>query len=472
MATQTFSLGSQPFGDDIDNLTPWTSAVQLDSAFVAGGAEGWLRIFGPSGITWTVRVAPTPDGVAGIAGPELTDELEVYEEAFTLVAGDATFVARGPNHPDNLFADVSEPYTYNLGTSFDAFPTWFQTAGAAEVFLTIADGLTVIDGDAQAIAWAVAVPGATGEVLPTGDAQAIAWAVAVPGATGEVLPTGDAQAIAWAVAVPGATGVALEPVDGDAQALAWAVAVPGATGEVLPTGDAQAIAWAVAVPGATGVALEPVDGDAQALAWAVAVPGATGEVLPTGDAAALAWAVAVPGATGESSAHVALGIPDVMVAWGVYFESTGDRWWTGPGELVLAGGTWQPMVALDIEHAASELGAPARRAKAVMQISDPALRQTVLQDPGPLQTEVIWFVSSDRGLAWSVVPARFVGRLSNPQVADGNFAIEVETFAGDVDRGRPVKWSHERQMKRDANIDRGMEMANRLASGIETRWPP
>ena len=491
LSEQLVPLGSRPFGSDVDALTPWTGSVLLDSVYLAAGAEGWLRIFGPSGIVWTVQVASAADGDAGIAGPALTSELLLYATAFTLTAGDAVFVARGPNHPDNLFSDPSEPYTYNLGEAFNDFPTWFAAAGAADVVLTISDGqIHEVVGDALPVAWSVAVPGATGVLTPLGDALPVAWSVAVPGATGVLTPisTGDALPVAWTVAVPGATGV-LTPL-GDALPVAWSVAVPGATGVLTPLGDALPVAWTVAVPGATGV-LTPLGdalpvawtvavpgasgvfrpiGDALPVAWTVAVPGATGVLTPLGDALPVAWTVAVPGASGQGLP--APGLPTPLVAWGVRYTATGEMYWSGDEDLDIGGDVWEPMVAINVEHAKSELGAPSRRARVQLAVTDPQLRSALLQDPGPLGIEVSWFTSDDRGISWSVVPTRFVGRLSAPEISGATYSMDVETYSGDVDRGRPVKWSHERQMTRDGSVDRGMEMAARLSVGFETKWPP
>ena len=105
-------------------------------------------------------------------------------------------------------------------------------------------------------------------------------------------------------------------------------------------------------------------------------------------------------------------------------------------------------------------------------VPTPALRLAFMQDPGPLTVIIEWLVSLDQGLTWRKVPRKFVGRLSKPLIKDGIYTIEIETYGGDVDRGRPLKWSNEDQQARHPG-DKGLEYVRQLSDGLrDQRWPP
>ena len=286
MAFQLISLGVHPFGEDRDNPTPWTGAVQLHSGFVAGGAEAWLRVFGPNGVLVTCRVAATATAVAGQAGPELTPELETFSGAFTLQAGDAMVTFRGPNHPDNQFLDASEPYTWNLGTQYNDITEWFNPAGAAEVFVSIWDGAPlVVEGDAQPAGYSLDVPPATGSLplVVEGDAQPAGYSLDVPPATGSLplVVEGDAQPAGYSLDVPPATGSLPLVVEGDAQPAGYSLDVPPATGSSRRSGDAQPAGYSLDVPPATGSSRR--SGDAQPAGYSLDVPPAAGGISGTAE---------------------------------------------------------------------------------------------------------------------------------------------------------------------------------------------
>ena len=71
-----------------------------------------------------------------------------------------------------------------------------------------------------------------------------------------------------------------------------------------------------------------------------------------------------------------------------------------------------------------------------------------------------------------------LGRLSAPaEITDGAYTVEIDRrlqpTAAIPTAGRPQRWSHERQVKRNGRT-RGLafEMSTQLASGVETKWPP
>ena len=167
--------------------------------------------------------------------------------------------------------------------------------------------------------------------------------------------------------------------------------------------------------------------------------------------------------------------PPYFIAWLAAIPATGRRFWSGDTALSFEGNTYEAGNAISFDDISNELGSPNRRAKVSFLVTDPAVRAEFLQDLGPQIVEVRWIQSSNRGVDWTPLPIKFTGRISKPTMADGLVTIELETYTGTVDRGRPLKWSHERQMTRDPNrIDRSMEMAGKLQAGFESgfRWPP
>ncbi len=161
---------------------------------------------------------------------------------------------------------------------------------------------------------------------------------------------------------------------------------------------------------------------------------------------------------------------NLMVANAAEFVGTSYRFWTGEGDVTLNSQVYQGRPFITLSAAETTLGAPDRRLTVSFPVTDRTLRQQLLQDPGPLTIKILSIYSTDRGQTWNIVPSLFVGRLSKPVIRDGVYSIEIETYGGDVDRGRPLKWSDEDQRARSSG-DRGFEDVRALASGIETRWP-
>ena len=103
----------------------WRGAVLLDPAFVAGGGVAYVRHIESVGTSIRIRLAANETGDPAAAGPEFTAAIETADEAFTLTGSDGTSLTlKGPGHPDNTFADPSEPYfwTPDNGAAMNA---WF-----------------------------------------------------------------------------------------------------------------------------------------------------------------------------------------------------------------------------------------------------------------------------------------------------------------------------------------------------------
>ena len=148
------------------------------------------------------------------------------------------------------------------------------------------------------------------------------------------------------------------------------------------------------------------------------------------------------------------------------------RFWSGVGDLTFGGETYAgagDLIALGPSEAS--LGQSNRRITASISVAEnTTLRAQLMEDPGPLTVTLQWIYSTDQ-IAWSLVSRKFVGRLSRPVISGGVYQIELETYQGDVDRGRPLRWSHADQLARDAT-DKGFEFMESLAGGLRFRWPP
>ena len=89
----------------------WAGAVLIDPKFVEGGGVAYLRYIRVIGGSIQLRTSLTAGADPDDAGPELTPLWETYEEAITLTDSlGNSIVLKGPNHPDNSFAEGTEPY--------------------------------------------------------------------------------------------------------------------------------------------------------------------------------------------------------------------------------------------------------------------------------------------------------------------------------------------------------------------------
>lgn len=167
-------------------------------------------------------------------------------------------------------------------------------------------------------------------------------------------------------------------------------------------------------------------------------------------------------------------IENLQVAWLCSFVNTTYRFWSGEGDLSFDSVTYTGAGQLiEISPAEVDLKSQNRRLTASLALNDdPAIRQAFMQDPGPLTVEVNWIYSEDNGKTWTRLPRKYVGRLSNPKFVNNVYQVELETYAGDVDRGRPRRWSDEDQRAYYPG-DKGMEYMRELEQGIDkVLWPP
>ncbi len=130
----------------------WTGAARLDAALVAGGQTAYLRLIRDVAGSVQFELAINATVAASEPGPHFTPELERADEAFTFVGpGGSTLVLKGPDHPDNTFADPDEPYFWTPDNATDA-QAWFSANSFQKVTLTLDDGIdaTLLRGAASA----------------------------------------------------------------------------------------------------------------------------------------------------------------------------------------------------------------------------------------------------------------------------------------------------------------------------------
>ena len=108
----------------------WSGAVLLNSGLIEGGAVAYLRRVYTSGSSPRVEIASSATASPADLGPEFTDGVETWSEAFLFDADGSTVTLKGPNHPDNSFSDPSEPYFWTPDNSA-AWRAWFLAAPAA-----------------------------------------------------------------------------------------------------------------------------------------------------------------------------------------------------------------------------------------------------------------------------------------------------------------------------------------------------
>ena len=152
-----------------------------------------------------------------------------------------------------------------------------------------------------------------------------------------------------------------------------------------------------------------------------------------------------------------------------------ERYWTGDNDLIFGGDTYSSTgKLLGVGQLEQRVDVPNNRLQLVFALTDTSVRAKFLVDRGPLDTIVTFIKSTDSGATWSRTGWAVTGKLSTPLISDQTAIIEIETFKGDVDRGRVIVWSDEEQQRRNPG-DRGFAY---LRSTIHQnpkrnlRWPP
>lgn len=170
-----------------------------------------------------------------------------------------------------------------------------------------------------------------------------------------------------------------------------------------------------------------------------------------------------------------------MVSWVMFLDGVGDppeeyRVWGGLGQLNFAGEVWEGTHSANGAFAAvstiiDEAGEKAARAEASVVVPADHVREMLEIDVGPISVYLSYIVSRDEGRTWALAPVGLAGQLSAPSFDRGIYTAEIETWAGDADRGTPKLWSDETQ-KAEYPDDKGFEFVRAYEQGLEARWPP
>ena len=181
----------------------------------------------------------------------------------------------------------------------------------------------------------------------------------------------------------------------------------------------------------------------------------------------------------SASAIVAGAAP--MVGWlleidGIGNDGTVYRVWSGFGDLEFDDVTWSGTQSANgawmaISPVTDEIGAPVARAQVSIAVPSSVVIDMLEIDVGPAQVFLSYIYSQDHGRSWVRSPVGLAGQLSQPQFEDGVYTVEIETYAGDADRGAPRVWSHETQQAEHPG-DLGFQFMRALSQGVEAKWPP
>ena len=130
----------------LDQQSGWQGAALIDPVLIVGGGVAYLRHIERVGNSIRVRLAASETADPLDAGPEFTAALETYDEAISFVGSDgAALTLKGPGHPDNTFADASEPYFWTPDNGA-AMAAWFLNRSGAFTFI-LDDGVDEIVRD-------------------------------------------------------------------------------------------------------------------------------------------------------------------------------------------------------------------------------------------------------------------------------------------------------------------------------------
>ena len=155
----------------------WQGAVLVDASFIEGGATAYLRFVRDVGGNAQLRLSATATGEPSDEGPDLTEEVEQYAQAFVFSDDNGSVTLAGPDHPDNGFRDPTDPYFWTPSNSAE-WSAWVN-AVTGSVTLTISDG----DAGVQVQASGTAAASGTARIrVATGRQIRAAGAAAASGA--------------------------------------------------------------------------------------------------------------------------------------------------------------------------------------------------------------------------------------------------------------------------------------------------
>ena len=131
-----------PLGNVL-NENLWTGSVRVPSVFIKDHALAYIRLVRKTNNDGLrIKLSSTPDGDVNIAGPEFTDAVENYLEAFIFINQDGEeLTTPGPNNGTNLESDSAEPYLWRT-SNFADVSAFF--VGIANLSITIQDNIQYV----------------------------------------------------------------------------------------------------------------------------------------------------------------------------------------------------------------------------------------------------------------------------------------------------------------------------------------
>ena len=131
-----------PLGNVL-NENLWTGSVRVPSVFIKDHALAYIRLVRKTNNDGLrIKLSSTPDGDVNIAGPEFTDAVENYLEAFIFINQDGEeLTTPGPNNGTNLESDSAEPYLWRT-SNFADVSAFF--VGIVNLSITIQDNIQYV----------------------------------------------------------------------------------------------------------------------------------------------------------------------------------------------------------------------------------------------------------------------------------------------------------------------------------------
>ena len=155
------------------------------------------------------------------------------------------------------------------------------------------------------------------------------------------------------------------------------------------------------------------------------------------------------------------------------FEGFTDKFWTGLGMLTFNGSSYTGLgQVLSVQNSPIVIGEPAARAQITLDISQTNLRQTLMQDHGPIKITLRWIFSWDVGKTWKLIGRTYSGKLSNPVIKNLTYTVDIESLLGDIHVVEVEYWSDEDQRRRfpnDLGLQKMRELSQEGIAGI--RFP-
>ena len=131
-----------PLGNVL-NENLWTGSVRVPSVFIKDHALAYIRLVRKTNNDGLrIKLSSTSDGDVNIAGPEFTDAVENYLEAFIFINQDGEeLTTPGPNNGTNLESDSAEPYLWRT-SNFADVSAFF--VGIVNLSITIQDNIQYV----------------------------------------------------------------------------------------------------------------------------------------------------------------------------------------------------------------------------------------------------------------------------------------------------------------------------------------